>query len=312
MSANSAVESSERQYSTAGLFHLSVIYIVWSSTYLAVRFAVREGSGFPPFTFGVLRVGVSSLLLFLFVFLRKQYRKPTKRELAILIASGVLLWSTGNGMVMVAERYADSGLAALLLAATPLWSMVIESIVDRRLPNRQAVFSLLLGFIGIGILMMPSFMSGMRTNIVSILATTVAAISWSAGSILQTRKPVSLEPGVSSAYQMLAGAVGMGCLALFTHEPTPTPNIEAWYGFVYLVIIGTFAFLSYVTALQLLPTRVVMTYAYVNPVLAVFLGWLVLHEPITKWTVFGSVFVLLGVAGVFQSRRVRTAPAKFS
>jgi drug/metabolite transporter (DMT)-like permease len=301
MESTSAIP--EKQVSTTGLMHLGVIYIVWSSTYLAIRLAVREGSGFPPFTMGTMRIGLSCILLFLWVYFRKQVQKPTRGELVLLLATGILMWSGGNGMVMYAEQHADSGLAALLLAATPLWAMVIETIIDRRLPNKQTAFSLLLGFAGITILMMPSFLSGMRASIVSILATTVSAISWSTGSVLQARKPVSLGPSMSSAYQMLGGTIGLGLMALFAHEPAPHPNIEAWLGFGYLVILGTLAFISYVTALRLLPTNLVMTYAYVNPVLAVFLGWLVLNEPITAWTIAGTVFVLLGITGVFRARR---------
>jgi drug/metabolite transporter (DMT)-like permease len=102
---------------------------------------------------------------------------------------------------------------------------------------------------------------------------------------------------------MLFGAIGFAIVALLLGEPKPTPTPQAWAAFAYLVIFGSvFAFTAYVTALQKLPTRIVMTYAYVNPVLAVLLGWAVLNEQITIWTIGGSLLVLLGVAGVFRER----------
>ena len=102
---------------------------------------------------------------------------------------------------------------------------------------------------------------------------------------------------------MAAGGVGFVILLLLFREPTPTPTTEAWLAWGYLVLFGAvLAFTSYVTALRMLPTKIVMTYAYVNPVLAVFLGWIVLREGITVWTVLGIVLVLSGVAGVFRER----------
>jgi drug/metabolite transporter (DMT)-like permease len=103
---------------------------------------------------------------------------------------------------------------------------------------------------------------------------------------------------------MAFGAIGFAIVALLMGEPMPTPTTEAWIAWIYLAIVGSiFAFTAYVTALKLLPTPVVMTYAYVNPVLAVILGAVVLSEQITVWTIGGSLLVLLGVAGVFRERR---------
>jgi drug/metabolite transporter (DMT)-like permease len=97
--------------------------------------------------------------------------------------------------------------------------------------------------------------------------------------------------------------VALGLIALLRHEPLPTPTAAAWTAWGYLVIIGSvFAFTSFVRALRLLPTSLVMTYAYVNPVIAVILGWAILHESITGWTIAGSALVLIGVAGVFRAR----------
>jgi drug/metabolite transporter (DMT)-like permease len=119
---------------------------------------------------------------------------------------------------------------------------------------------------------------------------------------LQRRRPVGVAPQVSASYQQLFGGLGFAAVALLLREPAPTPSREAVVAWLYLVIMGSvIAFSSYVAALQLLPTRVVATYAYVNPVIAVLLGAVILDEPITGSTLAGMALVLLGVAGVFRA-----------
>jgi drug/metabolite transporter (DMT)-like permease len=295
-------KTGEKQVTPTGLMHLGVIYLVWSSTYLAIRIAVREGSGFPPFTSGLMRVLVAGSFLLAWAWLQKKRIKPTRRELAVLAGSGLLLWTGGNGMVVYAEQRADSGLAALLIAAIPIWSALIEAVIDRRWPSRALAGSLFIGFVGVGFLAAPSMMTGIRADLLSILALLVAAFSWACGSVLQARNPVKIGPVLSSAYQMLTGSLGFIVLVWLAKEPRPTPAPDAWLAWGYLVVFGTLAFISYVTVLQVLPTRIVMTYAYVNPVLALALGWLVLGEKITGWTLAGSALVLLGVWGVFRER----------
>lgn len=222
----------------------------------------------------------------------------------MLAASGVLLWLGGNGLVTFAEQRAESGLAALMVASMPIWSALIEAVVDRRWPSRQFAIPLLIGFSGILVLSVPSLGSGNRADTIALIALIVATITWAIGSVLQARKKVNLKPQVSAAFQMLFGALGFAIVVQLVGEPLPNPTGEAWAAWVYLVVFGSIiAFSSYVTALNKLPTRIVMTYSYVNPVLAVFLGWLILDEAVTGWTIAGSVLVLLGVTGVFRARR---------
>ncbi len=287
----------------AGLANLFVVYVVWSSTYLAIRIAVREGAGFPPFMLGFTRAALAGVVLLLWSWLQKQRVKLTREEIIVLAFSGILLWVGGNGLVTFAETRAESGLAALLVSASPIWAAAIEAVIDRKLPSGQLILSLVIGFAGMAVLTAPTLLSGIHADTVAIVALIAAPVTWASGSVLQARKPVKLAPRVSSAYQMLFGAIGFALLIGLLKEPLPTPTGEAWIAWAYLVIIGSlFAFTAYVTALRLLPTRIVMTYAYVNPVLAVVLGHFVLGEQITLFTVAGSILVLLGVAGVFRER----------
>ena len=304
MAAKSGTNTPQRSVTPKGLLHLGVVYVVWSSTYLAIRIAVREGSGFPPFTMALMRVIAASAILFFWAWLSKKRIKLDRRETLILGLSGLLLWTGGNGLVTWAEQQAESGLAAIVLASLTIWVAIIEAVIDRRAPSQFLAGSLILGLSGIAILYYPALKSGGRADMLSLLALIGATVSWGLGTVLQTRNHVEVSARVSAAYQMAAGGVGFVILLLLFREPTPTPTTEAWLAWGYLVLFGAvLAFTSYVTALRMLPTKIVMTYAYVNPVLAVFLGWIVLREGITVWTVLGIVLVLSGVAGVFRERR---------
>jgi drug/metabolite transporter (DMT)-like permease len=286
-----------------GLLNLFVIYIIWGSTYLAIRVAVRDGSGFPPFMLGGTRVTSAGIILLLWGFLRKQRMKPTREELKILVASAILLWMGGNGLVNWAEQRADSGLAALIIAATPIWTAIVTTFIDKQLPTLKMVAALLVGFAGMAVLSIPILSSGVRADTLSIIGLLGAGLSWGTGSVLQSRYQVKLSTAVSAGYQQFIGGLGLFFIALLLNEPLPQPVMDAWFAWGYLLLFGSIlAFTSFVNALRLLPTKIVMTYPYVNPVIAVFLGWIILDEGVSLWTLGGATLILLGVAGVFRER----------
>ncbi|MBC8332577.1 MAG: EamA family transporter [Anaerolineae bacterium] len=296
--------ATEKQITWQGLLNLFVVYIVWGSTYLAIRVAVREGSGFPPFAMGLMRVLIAGVILLGWARLAKSRLRLTRQEFITLFTSGLLLWAGGNGMVNWSEQRADSGLAALIIAATPIWVAIVEAIIDRRLPTWRLVGSLMIGFSGIAVLSWPVLSQGVQADLFAILGLLFAGFSWGMGTILQSRRPVGVKPSISSGYQQLFGSLGFILLFFASGESLPNPNPEAWWAVIYLIVVGSlFAFTAYVRAVQMLPTSIVMTYPYVNPVIAVFLGWLILDEAITSWTIAGATLVLLGVAGVFNERK---------
>lgn len=286
-----------------GLFHLGVVYLLWGTTFLAIRAAVREGSGFPPFSMAGSRVAVAGLLLLLIVRLRKVELKPTPRELLILAASGLLLWTGGNGLVTWAEQRADSGFAALIIATIPILVAVTEALLDRQAPSPLLVGSLALALGGVGLLSAPSLASGARSDLMSVLALLAGAASWTVGTVLQKRRAVSLGFQASSGYQHLAAAVGFFVIARLSGEPPINPVPQAWFAWGYLILFGSIVgYSSYVQSLRLLPLSLATTNAFVNPVIAVFLGWLILGEQVTPFTLGGAAMVLAGVAGVFRDR----------
>ena len=295
-------EGNIKKVTPAGLMHLFIVYIVWGSTYLAIRVGVREGAGFDPFWFGALRVLVGGTVLIFWGAIRGRNIRPSKKDIFVLAATGLLLWIGGNGLVLIAERQVDSNLAALIVASTPIWVAMMDTIIDSKMPSGREILSLLIGFLGIVTLSYPVLTSGVRADFLSVLALLLASLSWSSGLVLQTRKPVSLDRGVSSGYQQLFGGIFFTIIALSIGEALPTPTAEAWMAWGYLVVFGSIiAFTSFVSALQILPTRLVTTYAYVNPVIAVLLGWLILGEFVTIWTIAGGFLVLVGVTGIYRA-----------
>ena len=303
----------QKKITPAGLVNLFIVYFVWGSTYLAIRIGIRSGSGFEPFWFGGLRVLAAGIILITWGIISKNNIRPSRKDLLVLAASGLLLWIGGNGMVILAEQRVDSGLAALIVSSTPIWVAIIESVLDKHLPSYQFILALIVGFGGIIILSYPVLSSGIRADIVSILFLLVASMSWSSGLVLQTRRPVDLSRGVSSGYQQLFGGLFYVMIALIVGEKLPAPTGEAWMAWGYLVVFGSLlAFTSFVSALQILPTNLVTTYAYVNPVIAVLLGWLILKEPITPWTVAGGLLVIIGVMGIFRFNKSKAGSKDLS
>ncbi|MCO5045494.1 MAG: EamA family transporter [Kiritimatiellae bacterium] len=290
-----------KRYPSRGLFSLLLVYIIWGSTYLGIRYAVREGSGFPPFSMAALRSIAGGIILLSLALARRERICISLRELGLLSLSAVLLWNGGNGLVTWAEQRAASAFAALVVGATPLYSAIVEAIFERKRPSTALVLSLILGMFGLYILTQPALAEGTQADVWATIALLLAPLSWSVGSSIQRRNPLKLSTLSISGYQQLLGTLGFVLLLTATDEPRPQPTPDAWWAWGYLVLFGSVVgFTAFVHALHTLPTPVVMTYGYVNPVIAIFLGWLFLGEAITPHTVVGTAFILAGVAGVFR------------
>ncbi len=297
------LKTNSNQLNRQGLLHLLVVYFVWGSTYLGIRVAVRDGAGFPPFTLAFMRVMVASIILLTMAKLNGERIKLSRQEFIVLLGSGLLLWVGGNGLVTWAEMRASSGMAALLVAALPLWSEIINRTLDRKKPSLLMSSSILIGFSGVGVLTWPILRDGSASDLMAVIALLLAPLFWALGSIWFQRKKPDLKVRSVSGWQHLLGGLGFLVVILIRGEPLPSPTTEAWLAWGFLVIFGSvIAFTSYMTTLQLLPFQVVMTYAYINPVIAVFLGWLILGEPVTGWTIAGTLLVVAGVAGIFNNR----------
>ena len=288
-----------------GLVHLLIVYVVWGSTYLGIRVAVQEGSGFPPMIMSATRVFAGSLILIALArFIQKQSMRLNKEEWIVLSLSGLALWWGGNGLVAIAETSVPSGYAALIISCTPIWVAIIESILDKKRPSVFLAFSLLIGVAGIAVLNWTAIRTGNLGDLRGALLLIIAGLSWGAGSIYQKRKKINTPPEISSAVQQFTGGIALLITSFIISEPTMNPVSSAWWAWGYLIIFGSvIAFTSFVKALKLLPPNIVFTYAYVNPVVAVILGFFILGEPITPWTLGGASLVLVGVLGVFKEQK---------
>ena len=285
--------------------HLLIVYIVWGSTYLGIRVAVQEGSGFPPMIMSATRVFAGSLILIALArFIKKQSLRLTKEEWVVLSISGLALWWGGNGLLAIAEMTVPSGYAALIISCTPIWVAIIESILDKKRPSVFLVISLLIGVAGIAVLNWPAIIAGNLNDLKGLFLLIIAGLSWGAGSIYQKRKNIHTTPEISSAVQQFTGGIALLITSFIISEPTMNPVPSAWWAWGYLIIFGSvIAFTSFVKALKLLPPNIVFTYAFVNPVVAVILGFFILNEPITQWTLSGAGLVLVGVLGVFKEQK---------
>jgi drug/metabolite transporter (DMT)-like permease len=289
--------------SKKGLANLLVVYIVWSSTYLAIRVGMEASSGLSPLAMGTIRLLLAGMVLIGFAWFKGHKLRITKHELFILTITSILLWVVCNGLVMWAEQHANSGFAALILATSPIMVAWLNYMLLRHIPSRLLLGSLVFSFLGVGLLMVPSMLQGNSTQFYAGITLLFCALSWSGGTIFQAHNPIKLEVSVISGYQHLIGGIIFGLLMLLFQEPLPHPTLRAWAALSYLIIFGSvFAFTAFVTAVKLLPINIVMTYSYINPVFALFLGWWLLHEPITIWTLIDAAMVILGVIGVFQGR----------
>ncbi|MGH3385081.1 MAG: EamA family transporter [Nocardioidaceae bacterium] len=291
---------------------LGIVYVVWGSTYLAIRVMVED---MPPMLSAGGRFLFAAVLLGALLAARFGVRRlrVTRAELAGSALLGLLLPALGNGVVTVAEhRGAPSGIAALLVAALPLWVMVYRLASGDR-PGRWTVAGVLLGFGGLAGLVLSTGVGG-TVPIGASLLVVLATLAWSFGSWFQPRLRLPRDPFVTTVWEMLTGGAILAVAGLTMGERVSLSSYSAasWWAWGYLVVFGSVvAFSAYVWALGNAPISLVATYAYVNPVVAVFLGWLILAEPVTWPIAVGGGVVVTAVAVVVGAERpsLRRTPA---
>jgi drug/metabolite transporter (DMT)-like permease len=281
---------------------LTIVYVVWGSTYLAIMIVIET---IPPLLSGAMRFTVAALVLAAAILAlrgRGAFRM-TLREAGGAALVGLLLLTAGNGMVAVAEQHISSGLAALLVASVPLW-LVILRIAARDRPRVLTLTGVLIGFGGVaGLSLAGGDAASDGAGIATIL---LASVSWSVGSFLSARIPMPANPFSASAVEMAAGGAGLLLTGLALGERLDPAVVSgrSWSALAYLVVMGSLvAFTSYVWLLGNAPISLVSTYAYVNPVVAVALGALVLSEPVTGSMVAAGLVIVVGVALVVSTER---------
>jgi drug/metabolite transporter (DMT)-like permease len=281
---------------------LGTVYVVWGSTYLAIRVMVRT---MPPLLAAGVRFATAGAIFWIVLRLASgaDRVRVTRRQLAGAALVGVLLPFGGNGLVTVAERDAPSGLAALIIGIVPLWVVLLRSAHGDRVP-RMTLAGVVVGFAGLALVVLPGDRPG-NAPLWAVLLLVAASLSWGAGSFYSKRLPLPEDALASTAFQMLTGGLAMVVVGLIAGEAGDVHlskfSGESVLAFAYLIFVGSLlAFTAYVWLLRNAPITTVATYAFVNPVIAIFLGWAILSEDITLNVVAGAAAIVLSVAAVVR------------
>jgi drug/metabolite transporter (DMT)-like permease len=278
------------------------VYVVWGSTYLGIRIAVET---MPPLLMGAARFVIAGVVLWTVLRLRRgaPAMRVTRRELAWCCLVGCLLVTGGNGLVNLGEdQHLPSGIAALIVSSVPLWVVVMRRLTGERVPL-VTLASVGVGFLGVALLFLPG--GGHGGRLVGYLLVVGAAFSWAVGSFVSRGAPLPRDALVSTSLQMIAGGLLSGVLGLLGGEAGSFHpgdiSARSLAAFAYLVLVGAIvAYTAYVWLLQHAPISKVSTYAYVNPVIAILLGWAVVSEPITATTLAGAAIVVCSVAVIVR------------
>ena len=289
---------------------LWIVYVVWGSTYLAIRVMVET---VPPLLGAGVRFTLAGGVLVAAIVLRRGARavRPTRAELSGALLVGLLL-PGANAVISVAEQEVPSALAALLVASIPLWVILLRRAWGELVPG-ASVGAVLLGFGGVALLLAPGEQSA-GAPLIGLIACLVGAAMWASGSFASRRVALPPDPLASTGWQMLLGGaviVAAGLVAGEAGEAHPGAlSTRSLVALAYLIVFGSWvAFTAYVWLLQHAPLSKVSTYAYVNPVVAIVLGWLILDEAITAVTLVAAAVIVISVALVVRTEAPRGAGA---
>jgi drug/metabolite transporter (DMT)-like permease len=278
---------------------LITLYIAWGSTYLAIHYLVLSS---PPILASGMRNLVAGLLLLIFVFFQKKNTQLTSSQLLKLAIPGILMLSLGNGLLTIAAKWVPSGYMSLFPALVPAWIVLLQWFFGQK-PTPITIAGLILGFVGLFLLINKSQLSivGYEQYFnYGVLALLGATISWAAGVIYAVRNPVLVTVAYSSAIQMVIGGLFSLIISLILGEyhSFSVANIQPQgiWAFLWLLSVGSilgFMVFNWLSG-QASPT-LVSTYAYVNPIVALYLGWLVLDEPLNRNILLSTILIVSAV-----------------
>ncbi|MEO5588922.1 MAG: EamA family transporter [Gemmatimonadaceae bacterium] len=300
----------------------AAIYLIWGSTYLAIRIAIET---IPPFLMGGVRFTLAGVALLAWVLLRGG-AKPTVIHWRNTAIVGALLIGGGNGAVVWSEQFVPSGIAALLVAILPFWMVLIDWLrPGGTRPSTGVIIGLVVGIIGLAVLIGPSALhptaasgaaahSGDGVVLKGALVLMAGSLCWAIGSIYSRHAVMPPSALLATGMEMLLGGMLLLILSGATHEPTQfdlaAVSARSIAGFTYLVLIGALVgYTAYIWLLKVQPPSRVSTYAYVNPVVAVFLGWALANEPLSLRTVIAAAIIIGAVALITTARSSSPLPA---
>jgi drug/metabolite transporter (DMT)-like permease len=303
--------TAQRQSRFAVILAFGLVYFFWGSTYLAIDIAVER---IPPALMCGIRFLIAGVFMLAFCGLRGRNIWYNPRQLGQMAIVGVLLLMGGNLTLSYAEKYVASGLAALIVAVTPLWFLVLDTLLlgDHHVSPRGKI-GLGLGVAGLAVLLWPDLTTTTsfgRVQLWASISLLGGSFSWALGSVLAKRwKSADVDPFSATAWQMIAAGLANLLLAFAAGDLSRVVWTSRGIGAtLYLVVCGSWiGYTAYIWLLNHVPTAKVSTYAYVNPVVAVFLGWLVLHERVDRYILAGSAIVVASVILVTSAQVTKKA-----
>lgn len=275
----------------------AAVYLIWGSTYLGIKYAIET---LPTFLMAGTRFLVAGAVLFIIAKYSADYERPKLVHWRTSFIVGGLLLLGGNGAVVLAQHYIPSSVAALLIATEPLWIVLISwLLMGGSRPNLKVVFGILIGFIGVSLLIGGrglAFGSG-DGQLLGIGLILISTIAWALGSLYGLRAPVSKSTLQTAGMQMLSGGFLLMLVSVITGEWTTfniaNVSVTSWLALTYLIVFGAIiGFTAYSWLLKNVEPSLASTYAYVNPVIAVFLGWSIAGESLTGQMVIGAIVIV--------------------
>lgn len=292
---------------------LAIVSVFWGTTYFALRIGVET---FPPFLFSGIRQVSAGLILLIILKLTGQLSNLTRKDFLLQCIPGFLMITLGNGVIGWSERYIPSGLAALIVSILPVYIVFLNYLsgLDKKKPNLSISTGLVLGCLGIFLmfrdnlkdLVNPQYFAGM-------IVAFAACLAWAAGSIFSKHKPSSAGVLANAAIQMFTGGIGLLLISIFLDDFSELQHIseDSIWALVYLIFFGSIlAYTCYVYALDKLPIGVAALYAYINPFIALLLGYFFLNETMTWITILALITTLSGVYFINRGYKIRSGNLK--
>jgi len=298
------MSSAQRPGRWSVILAFGLVYLFWGSTYLAIDIAVRT---IPPALMCGVRFSIAGVVMLVVCAATGRKVLYSPRQIALAAVVGLLLLMGGNLTLSYAELSVSSGLAALIIAITPLWFLVLDSLLlgNHHISGRGKA-GLFLGILGLFVLVWPELRSGKlgHREFWASISLIGGSFSWALGSVLSKRWQSGMDVFSATAWQVVAAGAGNFVFALlageFSRVTWTTRGVSA---VMYLVVCGSWiGYSAYIWLLEHVPTSKVSTYAYVNPVVAVFLGWLILHERVDRFILAGSAIVVVSVILVTSAK----------
>jgi drug/metabolite transporter (DMT)-like permease len=292
--------SSESREKTLAYVALGVVYIVWGSTYVGIRLVIAH---MPPFVAAAIRFAIAGGALLLFTLLRGSWKKPSPEQLRNAVIVGILLMGIGNGLIMWAQKSIPSGITALLVATFPLWLTTAEAVMSRGASLRLPVVAGVgVGLVGVGLIASAkgdvSF-AQTGTPVLALIAVQGASICWTIGYLKAKTLKERLPLVMASGLEMTSGALFLLLQSLVYGEDwgrVSRAPLSAWGGIMFLAVFGSIiGFTAFAFTRHILPSHVVGTYAYVNPLVAVIFGHLLFAESISSQTIAGGALILAAI-----------------